>query len=97
MPPQLNRRQLLLLENEVDHPLTGGTAKSMATAAGIHGLMSVLVPRCVAQLIATATYNHADVVRKFVKKVLDTEMNYSFARACAVAVNEFLAKSPAKT
>jgi len=87
--------------------VTGGTAKSMATAAETHGRMSILVPLCVAQFIATdgavakfkatTTYNHDDVVREFVKKVLDTEMDYSFARACAAAVDESLAKNAAKT
>jgi hypothetical protein len=86
--------------------VTGGTARSMAAAAETSGRMSILVPLCVAQFIATdgavaklkATpqYNHDDVVREFVKKVLDTEMDYSFARACAAAVDESLARSAAK-
>jgi hypothetical protein len=87
--------------------VTGGTARSMASAAETHGRMSILVPLCVAQFIATEgavakikatpAYNRDDVVREFVKKVLDTEMDYSFARACAAAVDESLAKSAAKT
>ena len=87
--------------------VTGGTAKGMAATAETNGRMSILVPLCVAQFIATegavakikATpkYNHDDIVREFVKKVLDTEMDYSFARACAAAVDESLTKSAAKT
>jgi hypothetical protein len=38
---------------------------------------------------------HDDIVREFVKKVVDTPMDYSLARACAAAVDEALAKSAA--
>jgi hypothetical protein len=86
--------------------VTGTTAKSMASAAETNGQMSVLVPLCVAQFMATdgavakikvaQQYNHDDVVREFVTKVADTPMDYSFARACAAGVDESLAKTAAK-
>ncbi len=87
--------------------VTGGTAKSMASAAQTNGQMSVLVPLCVAQFIATdgavakikasPSYSHDDVVREFVKTVAGTQMDYSFARVCAAAVDDTLAKSAAKS
>jgi hypothetical protein len=87
--------------------VTGGTASRMASAAETTGQMSVLVPLCVTQVIATdgavakirttPQYSHDDVVREFVKKVANTEMDYSFARACASAVDDALAKSAAKS
>ena len=67
--------------------------------------MSALVPLCVAQFMATdgavaqlklKPYGHDDVVREFVKKVLDTEMDYSFANACATGVDDALAKTAAR-
>jgi len=66
--------------------------------------MSVLVPVCVTQFMATdgavtklkmTPYNHDDVVREFVKKVVDTDMDYGLARSCATAVDESLAKTAA--
>ena len=66
--------------------VTGGTARSMAATAKTDGQMSVLVPLCVTQFLATdgavaklklTQYGHDDVVREFVKKVVDTEMDYS--------------------
>ena len=87
--------------------VTGGTARSMAAAAETKGQMSVLVPLCVAQFMATdgaiakfkitAAYNHDDIVREYVKTVADTNMDYSFARACATGVEVALAKSAAKS
>jgi Flp pilus assembly protein protease CpaA len=87
--------------------VTGGTAKNMASAAATSGQQSVLVPLCVAQFMttdgavakikATPSYNHNDIVREFVEKVVDTPMDYSLARACAAAVDEALAKSAAKS
>jgi alpha/beta superfamily hydrolase len=85
--------------------VTGGTARSMAATAKADGQMSVLVPLCVTQFMATdgaaaklklTQYGHDDVVREFVKKVVDTEMDYSFARACASGIDDALAKSAAK-
>ncbi len=85
--------------------VTGGTARSMAATAETKGEMSVLVPLCVTQFMATdgavaklklTQYGHDDVVREFVKKVVDTDMDYSFARACASGVDDALAKSAAK-
>jgi len=85
--------------------VTGGTAKSMAATAETNGQMSVLVPLCVTQFIGTdgavaklklTKYGHDDVVREFVKKVVDTEMDYSLARACASGVDDALAKTAAK-
>jgi alpha/beta superfamily hydrolase len=86
--------------------VTGTKAKSMTSAAETSGQMSVLVPLCVAQFMATddavskikmTQYGHDDVIREFVKKVVDTQMDYSFARACAAAVDDVLAKTAAKS
>ena len=85
--------------------VTGGTAKSMSATAETSGKMSVLVPLCVTQFMTTegavaklklTQYGHDDVVREFVKKVADTDMDYSFARACASGVDEALTKTAAK-
>ena len=84
--------------------VTGTTAKNMVAAAETKGQMSALVPLCATQFMATdgavaklklTPYGHDDVVREFVKKVADTEMDYSFARACAAAVDDVLAKTAA--
>lgn len=87
--------------------VTGGTNKRMTSAAETNGQMSVLVPLCVAQFMAadgavakikvTPSYSHDDVVREFVKTVVGTQVDYSFARACAAAVDDTLAKSAAKS
>jgi hypothetical protein len=87
--------------------VTGGAASKMAAAAVTTGQQSVLVPLCVAQFMATdgavtkikatPSYNHDDVVREFVKNVVETPMDYSLARACAAAVDEALTKSAAKS
>jgi alpha/beta superfamily hydrolase len=85
--------------------VTGGTAKSMSATAETNGKMSVLVPLCVTQLMTTegavaklklTQYGHDDVVREFVKKVADTDMDYSFARACASGIDDTLTKTAAK-
>jgi hypothetical protein len=87
--------------------VSGGTAKTMAAAAQTNGQMSVLVPMCVAQFMSTdgavakmkvtPSYSQDDVVREFVTAVAGTQMDYSFARACAAAVNDTLNKSAAKS
>jgi hypothetical protein len=61
---------------------------------------------CVAQFMATdgavakikaePSYNRYEVVRDLVKTVAGTEMDYSFARLCATAVDDTLAKTAAK-
>jgi hypothetical protein len=85
--------------------VTGGTAKSMAATAETNGKMSVLVPLCITQFMVAdgavaklklAQYGHDDIVREFVKRVADTDMDYSFARACASGVDDALAKTAAK-
>jgi alpha/beta superfamily hydrolase len=85
--------------------VTGGTAKSMSATAETNGKMSVLVPLCVTQFMTTegavaklklTQYGHDDVVREFVKKVADTDMDYSFARACASGIDDTLTKTAAK-
>jgi hypothetical protein len=85
--------------------VTGTKATSMTSAAETSGQMSVLVPVCVAQFMANdgavakikmTPYGHDDVIREFVKKVVDTQMDFSFARACAAAVDDALAKTAAK-
>ena len=87
--------------------VTGGTARRMAADAETKGQMSVLVPLCVAQFIATdgavakfkvtAAYSRDDIVREYVKTVAGTNMDYSLARACATGVEVALAKSDAKS
>jgi hypothetical protein len=85
--------------------VTGGAAKSMSATAETNGKMSVLVPLCVTQFMTTegavaklklTQYGHDDVVREFVKKVADTDMDYSFARACASGIDDTLTKTAAK-
>src|SRR5258708_19592371 len=85
--------------------VSGTKAKSMGSAAETSGQMLVLVALCVAQFMATdgavakikiTQYGHDDVIREFVKKIVDTQMDYSFARACAAAVDDALAKTAAK-
>jgi len=85
----------------------GWVTNGMASAAETNGQMSVLVPLCVAQFVAVdgaaakiklaPSYSHDDVVREFVKTVVGTPMDYSFARACAAAVDATLAKTAAKS
>ena len=87
--------------------VTDRTSRSMASEAQTNGRMSVLVPLCVAQFMATdgavtkikaePSYKRYEVVREFVKTVAGTEMDYSFARLCAAAVDDTLAKSAAKS
>ena len=87
--------------------VTDRTDRSRVAAAETNGKMSVLVPLCVAQFMATdgavakikaaPSYGHDDVVRELVKTVAGTEVDYSFARACAAAVDTTLAKSAAKS
>jgi hypothetical protein len=87
--------------------VTDRTARSMASAAQTNGQMSVLVPLCVAQFMAIdgavtkikaePSFNHYEVVRDLVKTVAGTEMDYSFARLCATAVDDVLAKSAVKS
>jgi hypothetical protein len=85
--------------------VTGTTARSMASAAETNGRMSVLVPLCVAQFMATdgavakmkaTQYGHDDVIREFVTKVADVQMDYNFARGCAAGVDDAVAKTAAK-
>jgi hypothetical protein len=86
--------------------VTGTTSKSMTSAAETGGQMSVLVPLCVVQFMAAdgavakikmTPYGHDEVIREFVKKVVNTQMDFSFARACAAAVDDALAKTAAKS
>jgi hypothetical protein len=42
--------------------------------------------------IKMTRYGHDGVIREFVKKVVDTQMDFSFARACAAAVGDALAR-----
>jgi hypothetical protein len=61
---------------------------------------------CVTQFMATegavakfkmTPYGHDDVVRDFVKKVADTDMDFAFARACAAGVDDAIAKTASKS
>jgi len=51
----------------------------------------------VTKIKATPSYNHDDIVREFVKTVVNTPLDYSLASPCAAAVDEALAKSAAKS
>jgi len=87
--------------------VTDRTARSMASAAQTNGQMSVLVPLCVAQFMAIdgavtkikaePSFNHYEVVRDLVKTVAGTDMDYSFARLCATAIDDTLAKTAVKS
>jgi hypothetical protein len=46
--------------------------------------------------IKMTPYGHDDVIREFVKKVADTQMDFSFARACGAAVDDALARTAGK-
>jgi hypothetical protein len=87
--------------------VTEGTARSMNAMAESSGRMSVLVPMCVAQFTAAdgavakfkaaSSYSKDSVVGDFVKTVATTNMDYSFAKACAVGVEAELAKTATKS
>jgi hypothetical protein len=87
--------------------VTGGTARSMSAMAENSGRMSVLVPMCVAQFTATdgavtkfkgaSSYSRDNVISEFVKTVASTNMDYSFARACAAGVEAELSRTAAKS
>ena len=87
--------------------VTGGTASGMSATAENTGRMSVLVPMCVAQFTAAdgavakfkaaSSYSKDTVVGEYVKTVGATNMDYSFARACAAGVEAQLAKTAAKS
>jgi hypothetical protein len=87
--------------------VTGDTARSMSAISENSGRMSVLVPMCVAQFTASdgavakfkaaSSYSKDTVVGEYVKTVGATNMDYSFARACAAGVDAQLAKTAAKS
>ncbi|MCA6116034.1 hypothetical protein J6524_14190 [Bradyrhizobium sp. WSM 1738] len=87
--------------------VTGGTATAMRATAESSGRMSVLVPMCVAQFTAAdgaltkfkaaGPYSRDNVIGEFVKTVASTNMDYSFARACAAGVEAELSKAAAKS
>ena len=87
--------------------VTGGTAKTMSAMAETDGRMSVLVPICVAQFTAVdgaiakfkaaGSYSKDSVIGEYVKTVAATNMNYSFARACAAGVEAELSKTATKS
>jgi hypothetical protein len=87
--------------------VTGDTARSMSAISENSGRMSVLVPMCVAQFTAAdgavakfkaaSSYSKDTVVGEYVKTVGATNMDYSFARACAAGVDAELAKTAAKS
>ena len=69
--------------------------------------MSVLVPICVAQFAAVdsavakfkaaGSYSKDNVISEYVKTVASTNMDYSFARACAAGVEAELSKTATKS
>src|SRR6185437_390089 len=85
----------------------GGTARDMSAMAENSGRMSVLVPMCVAQFTASdgavakfkaaSSYSKDTVVGEYVKTVAATNMDYSFAKACAAGVETELAKTATKS
>jgi hypothetical protein len=87
--------------------VTGGTAKTMTAMAETDGRMSVLVPICVAQFTAAdgavtkfkaaSSYSKDSVIGEYVKTVAATNMDYSFARACAAGVEAELSKTATKS
>jgi hypothetical protein len=87
--------------------VTGESARIMSVTAETNGRMSVLVPLCVAQFTAADgavakfkaanSYSRDSVVREIVKDVASTSMDYSFARACASAIETELAKTTTKS
>ena len=87
--------------------VTGDTARGMSAISENSGRMSVLVPMCVAQFTAAdgavakfkaaSSYSKDTVVGEYVKTVAATNMDYSFARACAAGVDAELAKTAAKS
>jgi hypothetical protein len=87
--------------------VTGETARIMSATAETNGRMSVLVPLCVTQFTAAdgavakfkaaGTYSKDNVVSEFVKSVASTNMDYSFARACAAGVEKELGKTVTKS
>jgi hypothetical protein len=86
--------------------VTDSTARSISAMAESNGRMSVLVPLCVAQFTATdgaltkfkgaSSYAKDSVIGEYVKTVAATNMNYSFAKACAAGVEAELAKAATK-
>jgi hypothetical protein len=50
----------------------------------------------VAKFKLTRYGHNDDDVREFVKKVIDTEMDYSFAGACASGIDDALTKTATK-
>ena len=87
--------------------VTGDTARGMSAVAENSGRMSVLVPMCVAQFTAADgavakfkaanSYSKDTVVGEYVKTVAATNMDYSFAKACAAGVETELAKTATKS
>lgn len=87
--------------------VTGDTARSMTAMAESSGRMSVLVPMCVVQFTASesavakfkaaSSYSKDNIISEYVKTVAATDMDYSFARACAAGVEAELAKAATKS
>ena len=87
--------------------VTGDTARGMSAVAETSGRMSVLVPMCVTQFTAAdgavtkfkaaSSYSKDGVIGEFVKSVAATNMDYSFARACAAGVDAELARTATKS
>jgi hypothetical protein len=81
--------------------VAGETARTMTANAESSGRMSVLVPLCVAQFTATegavakfkaaSVYSKDNIIGEYVKTVGATNMDYTFAKACAARVEAELA------
>jgi hypothetical protein len=87
--------------------VTADTARSMRAMAENSGRMSVLVPLCVAQFTAAdgalakfkaaSSYSKDNVIGEYVKTVAATNMDYSFAKACAAGVEAELGGTATKS
>ena len=73
---------------------TGGTADKRVAAAATDAMVPIcadqflaLGPDVQAEYKAATAYNHDDVVRKHIKTVGAVTMDYSFAKACASAID----------
>jgi hypothetical protein len=72
----------------------GGTAQKMALAASTDAMIPIcadqflaLGPDAQAEYTSTKVSDRDDVIRKHIKKVGGVSVDYSFARACAAAID----------
>lgn len=85
---------------------SAGTTAKMVADSSEQAVQTVIEPFCVSQFLAneaavaefkkTAADNRDTVVRKFVKKVGDTEVSWDTSETCAKGVQDILTKSAEK-